>query len=100
MFTEKRLDTHPTVPTVLEAGFDVQDTAWAGLVAPKGLPADTRSKLAAACAKATASDAYKAGSTRLNSPLVYRDAATFAAFAANEAKAYSAAVREFGLEEK
>ena len=69
-------------------------------MAPKGLSADTRSKLAAACAKATASDAYKAVSTRLNSPLVYRDATAFAAFAANEAKAYAVAVREFGLEEK
>ena len=41
-----------------------------------------------------------AGIETLNSPLVYRDAATFAAFAASEAKAYAAAVREFGLEEK
>lgn len=100
VFSEKRLDTHPAVPTVLEAGFDVRGTVWGGLVAPKGLPAETRNKLAAACAKATASETYKAGSTRLNSPLVYRDATTFAAFAASEAKAYAAAVREFGLEEK
>ena len=100
VFSEKRLDTHPTVPTVLEGGFDVRGTVWGGLVAPKGLPADTRNKLAVACAKATASDAYKAGSMRLNSPLVYRDTTTFAAFAASEAKTYSAAVREFGLEEK
>ena len=95
VFSEKRLDTHPAVATILEAGFDVQGIVWGGLVAPKGLPADTRSKLAAACAKATASDNYKAGSVRLNSPLVYRDATAFAAFAANEAKAYSAAVREY-----
>ncbi len=100
VFSEKRLDTHPTVPTVLEGGFDVRGTVWGGLVAPKGLPADTRNKLAAACAKATASDAYKAGSARLNSPLVYRDGTVFAAFAASEAKAYLAAVREFGLEKK
>lgn len=61
------------------------------------MPAETRSKLAAACVKATASETYKAGATRLNSPLVYRDAGTFAAFAAGEAKAYANAVREFGL---
>ena len=78
----------------------MRGTVWSGLVAGKGLPADTRNKLAAACAKATVSDAYRVGSTRLNSPLVYRDAVTFAAFAANEAKAYAVAVREFGLEEK
>ena len=100
VFSDKRLDTHPAVPTVLEGGFDVRGTVWGGLAAPKGLPVETRNKLAAACAKATASEAYKAGATRLNSPLVYRDAAAFAAFAASEAKAYAAAVREFGLEEK
>ncbi|MEQ1519457.1 MAG: tripartite tricarboxylate transporter substrate-binding protein, partial [Usitatibacteraceae bacterium] len=100
VFADKRLDTHPNVPTALEGGLDVRGTVWGGLAGPKGLPADIRTKLTAACAKATASDAYKAGATRLNSPLVYRDAANFATFAASEAKAYAAAVREFGLEEK
>lgn len=100
VFSDKRLDTHPSVPTAGEGGFEVRGSVWGGLVGPKGLPAETRSKLAAACVKATASDAYKAGATRLNSPLVYRDGATFAAFAESEAKAYAVAVREFGLEEK
>ena len=81
VFSDKRLDTHPSVPTAGEGGFEVRGSVWGGLVGPKGLPAETRSKLAAACVKATASDAYKAGATRLNSPLVYRDGATFAAFA-------------------
>ena len=100
ILAEKRLDTHANVPTVIEGGIDVRGTVWGGLVAPKGLSADVRTKLQTACAKATASEGYKAGANRLNSPLVYRDAATFASFAAGEAKAYAAAVREFGLEEK
>ena len=100
VFADKRLDTHPDVPTVVEGGIDVRGTVWGGLVAPKNLPADVRSKLQLACAKATATEGYKASANRLNSPLVYRDAATFTAFAANEAKAYAASVREFGLEEK
>ncbi len=100
ILAEKRLESHASVPTVIEGGIDVRGTVWGGLVAPKGLPVDVRSKLQAACAKATATDGYKSGAARLNSPLVYRDAATFAAFAASEAKAYAAAVREFGLEEK
>ena len=75
-------------------------TVWGGLVAPKSLPADVRAKLQTACAKAIATEGYKASANRLNSPLVYRDAATFTAFAVSEAKVYAAAVREFGLEEK
>ena len=97
---EKRVDSHPTIPTALEGGIDVRGAVWGGLVAPKGLSADIRARLQAACAKATVSDAYKASAAKLNSPLVYRDAGAFAAFAASEAKAYTAAVREFGLEEK
>ena len=100
VFTDKRLDTHPDVPTVREGGFDIRGSVWGGLVAPKGLPAEIRGKLIGACARSTASDGYKAGAARLNSPLVFRDAAAFAAFAAGEAIAYAAAVREFGLEEK
>ena len=88
------------MPTSFESGIDVRGTVWGGLVAPKGLPVETKNKLVAACAKATASEGYQSGASRLNSPLVYRDAAAFAAFAESEAKAYAAAVREFGLEEK
>ena len=100
VFADKRLETHPDVPTVIESGIDVRGTVWGGLVAPKGLPVEVRTKLQTACAKATATEGYKASANRLNSPLVYRDAATFTAFAASEARAYAAAVREFGLEEK
>jgi len=100
VFADKRLDSHPNVPTVIESGIDVRGTVWGGLVAPKGLPVDVRTKLQTACAKATATERYKASANRLNSPLLFRDAATFTAFAASEAKAYAAAVREFGLEEK
>ena len=100
VFADKRLETHPNIPTVIESGIDVRGTVWGGLVAPKGLPADVRNKLQAACAKATGTEGYKASASRLNSPLLFRDAATFTAFAASEAKAYAAAVREFGLEER
>lgn len=100
VLAEKRLTTHPDVPTVFESGFDVRGSVWGGLVAPKGLPEPVRAKLQAACVKATASEAYKTGAAKLNSPLVYRDSASFASFAASEAKAYASVVREFGLEEK
>jgi tripartite-type tricarboxylate transporter receptor subunit TctC len=101
VLADKRLvDTHPSVPTAMELGFDIRGTVWGGLISSKGVPAEVRAKLEAACAKATSSEGYRAGATRLNSPLVYRDSVAFARYAASEAKAYAAAVREFGLEEK
>lgn len=56
-----------------------------GLLGPQGLLAETRNKLAAACVKATVSQADQVGATRLNSALDYRDAVTFAVFATSEA---------------
>jgi tripartite-type tricarboxylate transporter receptor subunit TctC len=100
VLAEQRLESHPAVPTAKDAGVDVRGAVWGGLVAPKGLAVDVRNRLQTACAKATASEAYQAGAARLNNPLVYRDGAAFAAFAASEAARYAAAVREFGLEEK
>jgi len=100
VLADNRLDTHPAVPTGAELGYAIKGSVWGGLVAPKGLPVDVRAKLQTACAKATASEAYKAAAVRLNNPLVYRDAAAFLSYAASEARAYANAVKEFGLDEK
>ncbi len=96
----KRLDAFPGVPTAAEQGTDVRGSVWGGLTGPKGMPADVRQRLEEACATATATEAYRSAASRLNNPLVYRNARDFQAFAEAEAKAYATVVREFGLEEK
>jgi tripartite-type tricarboxylate transporter receptor subunit TctC len=50
---------YPNVPTLKSAiGSDWTMAAWRGIVAPKGIPADVRDKLAAAVRKAATSKEY------------------------------------------
>jgi tripartite-type tricarboxylate transporter receptor subunit TctC len=99
VFADARLDAFPSVPSAGELGIAVRGSVWGGLVAPKGLPDDRRKRLEDACVAATGTEFYRTAASRLNNPLVYRDGARFRAFADAEARAYAAAVREFGLEE-
>ncbi len=49
---EQRLPSLPSVPTATEMGVDFQMSIWAGLFAPKGVPAEVVAKLADALDKA------------------------------------------------
>jgi len=49
---EQRLPSLPSVPTATEIGVDFQMSIWAGLFAPKGVPAEVVAKLADALDKA------------------------------------------------
>jgi tripartite-type tricarboxylate transporter receptor subunit TctC len=49
---DKRLATLPNVPTAKESGIDFEMSIWAGLFAPKGVPAEVTVKLAEALDKA------------------------------------------------
>ncbi len=89
-----------SVPTAKQLGVPVRGTVWGGLVAPKGLPADVRSKLEAACERATASTLYKARAQAASSPLVYRDGASFDRFASAEFENFKKIVIDNGLQER
>ncbi len=47
----KRLEMFPDVPTAHEAGVDFEWSAWKGVIAPKGLPADVKAVLVEALDK-------------------------------------------------
>ena len=88
------------VPTAKQLGIPVRGTVWGGVVAPKGLPADVRSKIETACKAATESTRYKARAQAANSPLVYRSGATFQAFAMAEFDQFKRIVKDNQLEER
>jgi tripartite-type tricarboxylate transporter receptor subunit TctC len=87
------------VPTAKSLGIPVRATVWGGIVAPKGLPPDVRSKLEAACAKVTSTSQYKAGAELANNPLVFRDGDDFRKFVFAERDKLSRIVKENHLEE-
>lgn len=47
----EKMEAYPTVPTFNELGYEGAYTAWAAIVAPKGLPAEIREKLQAVTEK-------------------------------------------------
>ena len=89
-----------SVPTAKQLGLPVRGTVWGGLVAPKGLPADVRGKLAAACQRATATTLYKARAQAANSPLVWRTGEDFKRFSLAEYENFKKLVALNGLQER
>ncbi len=55
IFANERIPTYKDVPTLKEAGYDLQFSIWLSMFAPKGLPAPVLAKLESAC-KTTIAD--------------------------------------------
>jgi tripartite-type tricarboxylate transporter receptor subunit TctC len=98
--SDKSLLGFESVPTAKVAGIAARGSVWGGVVAPKGLPREVRSKLEAACAKATATTIYKARAQAANNPLVYLDGEGFKRFALAEHEKFKAAVKLHNLYER
>jgi putative tricarboxylic transport membrane protein len=60
IFTEKRVDKFPDVPTGRELGYDITMGRWRGLCVKKGTPQEIINYLAAVFKKAANNDSYKA----------------------------------------
>jgi tripartite-type tricarboxylate transporter receptor subunit TctC len=73
---------------------------WGGLVAPKGLPADVRASLEAACKAATSTTIYKARAQAAYTPLAYRTGEQFRSFALAEHEKFKQVVKQHNLMEK
>jgi tripartite-type tricarboxylate transporter receptor subunit TctC len=97
---DQRVAGFENVPSARELGLPVRGSVWGGVVAPKGLPADVRAKLEAACERATATTLYKARAQAANSPLAYRNSTEFKRFALAEFDKFKKLVAENGLQER
>jgi len=79
IFTSARNPAISNVPTMREQGYDVAPLSFGAFVAPAGLPAEIKGKLAEGCEAAARSDAYVALARRSFQPAdYYGDAATLA----------------------
>lgn len=98
--TDARVSGFEKVPTAKELGVPVRGSVWGGLVAPKGLPPELRSRLEAACKAATDTTLYKARAQAANSPLVWRNGEAFRRFALDEFEKHRRIVVDNGLRER
>jgi len=78
IFADARVADAPDLPTFREQGFAVAQTAPAGLIGPRGLPADIVGKLQVACAEAVKSPRYVDLARSTRQSLIYRPGDDFA----------------------
>ncbi len=76
---------YPDVPSFKSQGYDVEYTAWAGLVAPKGTPPHVIKILRDAMRQAVKEPEVVNSHAKLETPIAYMDADEFNAWWAKDA---------------
>jgi tripartite-type tricarboxylate transporter receptor subunit TctC len=94
----QRWPNFPAVPTLLESGVPVATTAWYGIAAPAGTPADVVAKLNGAIFGALKHpDVLKQLDTAGMAPIKPMSGAEFAAFVQSESKAWAPVLRSSNI---
>jgi tripartite-type tricarboxylate transporter receptor subunit TctC len=96
-FAEKRQIEIPETPTVKELGYPIVSSAFGGLFAPKGLPADIAKKIDSACEKIVADERFQRAVRQASQEPVYRSSAEFAKVLAADYAVKGDIVRNAGI---
>jgi len=83
-FADTRQAEIADTPTVKELGYPVVSSAFGGLFAPKGLPADIAGRIESACEKAVADERYRNAVRLASQQAVYRNGSQFAQMLADD----------------
>lgn len=95
---DKRLATHPQVPTLKELNFKRSSLpGYLGLYAPKGLPAAASAAIRKACPAAVDSEAYRQASEKTATPLGYADAPDYTANIVGDARYMAELLNTLGI---
>jgi tripartite-type tricarboxylate transporter receptor subunit TctC len=87
---------YPEVPSFKSLGYDVEYTAWAGLVAPKGTPPHIIKILRDAVRQAVKEPEVVNSHAKLETPIAYMDADEFNAWWAKDAARLAEVVKQIG----
>lgn len=91
-----RLAAFPDVPTMKELGYDVEYYLWAGLFAPRGVPASVVQTLRDATRKAVQDPEFRSAMEKVRTPIAYQDADEFKAWWDQDAQRIAAAIKRIG----
>ena len=94
LFSEKRMEAFPDVPTVREQGVPFTMGQWRGLAAPKGTPPDVVKKLHDAFKKGMEDPAFVKNATDMTVQLAYLGSAAFGDLMAQDHERYAKLVQE------
>ena len=87
---------YPEVPSFKSQGYDVDYTAWAGLVAPKGTPPHVIKILRDATRQAVTEPEVVISHAKFDTPIAYLDADEFNAWWAKDAARLAEVVKQIG----
>lgn len=93
---EKRLAALPEVPTLKELGYNVEYYLWAGLFAPKAVPAPILKTIRDAVRQAAEEPDFKAAMAKVETPTAYLEGEEFKAWWDRDAQILAEAVRRIG----
>jgi tripartite-type tricarboxylate transporter receptor subunit TctC len=100
IYAKERIPTYKDVPTMKEAGYDIEFSIWNTMFAPKGTPEPILAKLEAAC-RTTMNDAsVKEALAKQRQPIQFLDRKGTAEFVASEFKRNGELIRAAGLGHK
>ncbi len=94
LFSQKRMEAFPDVPTVREQGVDFSMSQWRGLAAPKGTPPDVIQKLHDAFKQSMEDPAFVKNATDMTVQLAYVGPAEFGKLMAQDHERYAKLVEE------
>jgi tripartite-type tricarboxylate transporter receptor subunit TctC len=91
-----RLAAFPDVPTLRESGYDVEYYLWAGLFAPRNVPAAIATTLRGAARQAVQDPEFRNAMEKLQTPIAYQDADEFKAWWDRDAGILAAVIKRIG----
>ena len=94
---DRRMPALPDTPSTGEQGFPMAGTTYGGPIAPAGLPDAVAEVLERACARAVASEGFRAAADRLNGVPAFTGGAALRERFAAEAAANGALLRQLGI---
>lgn len=97
IMSEKRSPELPDVPTLKELGYDVEYAVNRGLMVPKGVPAEIRTKLESACAAAAKEPSFAEAMKLQGTNVRYLNSKDYAAFLQKEDAITKEITKDLGL---
>jgi tripartite-type tricarboxylate transporter receptor subunit TctC len=97
IFASNRIPTYKDIPTLKEAGYDLQFSIWNSMFAPKGTPEPIMAKLESACRTALQDTGVIENLGKQRQPIDFLDRKGAAAFIAAEFKKNGALLSEAGI---
>jgi tripartite-type tricarboxylate transporter receptor subunit TctC len=91
-----RLASFPEVPTLKELGHDVEYYLWAGLFAPRAVPAGALRALRDGVRQAVQDPEFRAAMDKVQTPIAYQDADEFRAWWDRDARTLAGVVKRIG----